>query len=50
MGAMKNLVVAICELYEQGYTVKRISEIYQLPVSIVTQVLCEYCEDYSEIA
>ena len=50
MAAIKNLVISICELYEQGYTVERICNIYQLPMRLVSQVLCEYCEEYSEIA
>jgi hypothetical protein len=50
MAAIKNLVISICDLYLEGYTVKKISEIYNLPLQIVEQVLSDYCEEYSEIA
>ena len=50
MAAIKNLVISICDLYEQGYTVKKISEIFNLRAQIIEQVLSEYCETYSEIA
>lgn len=50
MGAMKNLVVSICDLYLEGYTVQKISEIYQIPMQDVVHILSEYCEEYSETA
>ena len=44
MAAMKNLVICILELYENGYTVQKISEIYNLDQKIIDQILSEYCE------
>ncbi len=50
MAAMKNLVVSVCDLYLDGYTPQKISEIYQLKLQAVVQILSEYCEESSEIA
>ena len=48
MGMMKNLVIQICELYEQGLDAPRIAAMLNMPVQDVAYVINEYFEEMSE--
>ena len=48
MGMMKNLVIQICELYEQGMDSNRIAIMLNMPLADVDFVIDEYFEEMSE--
>jgi orotate phosphoribosyltransferase-like protein len=48
MGMFKDLVVQICELYEQGLDAPRIAAMLNMPVADVGYVINEYFEEMSE--
>lgn len=48
MGMFKDLVVQICELYEQGLDAPRIAAMLNMPLADVDFVIDEYFEEMSE--
>lgn len=48
MGMFKNLVLEICELYQQGLDAPKIASILNMPVTDVGYVINEYYEDFAE--
>ena len=48
MGMFKNLVMTICELYEQGMDAVQIARILNMPVQDVGYVINEYYQEYAE--
>lgn len=48
MGMFKNLVMTICELYEQGMDAVQIARILNMPVQDVGYVINEYYKEFAE--
>lgn len=48
MGMFKNLVMTICELYEQGMDAVQIARILNMPVQDVGYVIENYFEEFAE--
>ena len=48
MGMFKNLVMTICELYEQGMEAVQIARILNMPVQDVGYVIENYFEEFVE--
>lgn len=49
MAAIKDMVVYICDLYDQGYTLSKIAEITGFSIDQVERVLEDYNENYVPI-
>ena len=48
MGMFKNLVLEICELYQQGLDAPKIAAILNMPVQDVGYVIENYFEEFAE--
>lgn len=48
MGMFKNLILEICELYQQGLDAPKIAGILNMPVTDIGYVINEYYEQFVE--
>ena len=48
MAMFKNLVIEICELYQQGLDAPKIAAILNMPVADVGHVINEYYKEFAE--